>query len=122
MHHNVRMGSTDVMAQLRELGLADAELAARAGLARETVARWRSGAQRPSLDALEELATAAGAQLDVQVVKADPEHIALVGDQLDLDPMERLQALRGVRAWRSCREALRGAATLKGVVCSPPSA
>lgn len=118
------MGSIDVMRQLRESGLADAELAARAGLARETVARWRSGAQRPSLDALEELATAAGAQLDVRVVQADPEHIALVHDQLDLDPTERLQALLGVRAWRSCRDALHGAAALGeiGVLVGPMAA
>jgi transcriptional regulator with XRE-family HTH domain len=118
------MGSIDIMRQLRESGLADAELAARAGLARETVARWRSGVQKPSLDALEELATAAGAQLDVRVVQADPEHIALVHDQLDLDPVERLRALLGVRAWRSCRDALHGAAALGeiGVLVGPVAA
>lgn len=112
------------MRQLRELGLADAELAARTGLARETVARWRSGSQKPSLDALEELATAAGAQLDVRVVQADPEHVALVHDQLDLDPMERLQALLGSRAWRRCRDALRGAAAMGeiGVLVGPVAA
>jgi transcriptional regulator with XRE-family HTH domain len=118
------MGSVDVMRHLRESGLADAELAARAGLARETVARWRSGVQKPSLDALEQLATAAGARLDVRVVQADPEHIALVHDQLDLNPAERVQALLGVRTWRSCRDALHGAATLGeiGVLVGPVAA
>lgn len=109
------VSSIDVMKQLRELGLSDGELAARAGLARETVARWRAGAQKPSLDALEALAAAAGAQLDVRVVPADSEHVALVHDQLDLGPTHRLQALLGERAWRRCRDALRGAAALNGI-------
>src|ERR1700750_632005 len=74
----IAMSSFDVMQQLRAIGLSDGEVAARAGLARETVARWRSGAQKPSLDALEALVSAAGAQLEVRVVPADPEYIALV--------------------------------------------
>jgi transcriptional regulator with XRE-family HTH domain len=112
------------MAQLQVLGLSDAELAARVGVARETITRWRSGAQRPSLDALEELAAAAGAQLDVRVVEADAEYIALVGDQLDLTPTERLQTLLGAEAWYRCRSALSGAAALGeiGVLVGPGAA
>jgi transcriptional regulator with XRE-family HTH domain len=104
------MGSVDVMRQLRRLGLPDGELATRAGLARETVARWRSGAQRPSLDALEKLAAASGAQLEVRLVPADAEHVALVGDQLDLGPTDRLKALlrpRGARTSCMCRDCAR---------------
>jgi transcriptional regulator with XRE-family HTH domain len=108
----VSVSSSDVMQQLRALGLSDGELAARAGLARETVARWRSGTQKPSLDALEALASAAGAQLEVRVVQADPEYIALVGDQVRLGYSERVEALLGHRAWPHCRSALRAAAAL----------
>jgi transcriptional regulator with XRE-family HTH domain len=109
------VSSIDIMGQLQGLGLPDGELAARAGLARETVARWRSGAQKPSLDALELLAAAAGARLEVRVVPADPEHVALVHDQLDIGPSNRLRALLGERAWSRCRHALRGAAALGDV-------
>jgi len=117
------MGSLEVIRQLRGRGLPDAELAARAGLARETLTRWASGTQRPSLDALEKVAAAAGVQLEVRLVEADAEHIALVGDQLDLGPTERLSTLLGAR-WPACRAALRAAAALGelGVVVGPVAA
>jgi transcriptional regulator with XRE-family HTH domain len=112
------------MQQLRAVGLSDGELAARAGVARETVARWRSGAQRPSLDALEALAAVAGARLEVRVVLPDLEYIALVDDQLDQGPTERVCSLLGRRVWSRCRAALRAAAVLGdiGVVLGPVAA
>jgi transcriptional regulator with XRE-family HTH domain len=112
------------MKQLQMLGVSDAELAARVGVARETITRWRSGAQRPSLDALEDLAAVAGAQLDVRLVGADAEHISLARDQRALGPTDRLRTLLGAEAWRRCRSALRGAAALGeiGVLVGPSAA
>lgn len=92
---------------LRHLGLPHGELAQRAGMARETLSRWETGAQRPSLEDLEKVVTAAGARLDVRVVLPEPKLIELVHEQLDIaSPTERLKALLGSR-WPGCRDALR---------------
>jgi transcriptional regulator with XRE-family HTH domain len=92
---------------LRDLGLPHGELAQRAGMARETLSRWETGAQRPSLEDLEKVVTAAGARLDVQVVLPEPKLVELVGEQLDIaSPTERLKAMLG-NHWRGCRDALR---------------
>jgi transcriptional regulator with XRE-family HTH domain len=105
--HNERVRSAEIIAVLRDLGLPHGELAQRAGMARETLSRWETGAQRPSLEDLEKVVTAAGARLDVQVVLPDPKLVELVGEQLDIaSPTERLKAMLGNR-WRGCRDALR---------------
>ncbi len=92
---------------LRARGLSHGELAQRAGMARETLSRWETGAQRPSLEDLEKVVTAAGARLDVRVVLPEPKLIELVHEQLDIAlPTERLKVLLGSR-WPSCRDALR---------------
>lgn len=92
---------------LRDLGLPHGELAQRAGMARETLSRWETGAQRPSLEDLEKVVTAAGARLDVRVVLPESKLIELVHEQLDIvSPTERLKALLGSR-WPGCRDALR---------------
>lgn len=105
--HNEQVGSAEIVAVLRDLGLPHGELAQRAGMARETLSRWETGAQRPSLEDLEKVVTAAGARLDVQVVLPEPKLVALVGEQLDIaSPTERLKAVLGSR-WRGCRDALR---------------
>jgi transcriptional regulator with XRE-family HTH domain len=92
---------------LRDLGLPHGELAQRAGMARETLSRWETGVQRPSLEDLEKVVTAAGARLDVQVVLPESKLIELVHEQLDIvSPTERLKALLGSR-WPGCRDALR---------------
>jgi len=105
--HNGRVRSAEIIAVLRDLGLPHGELAERAGMARETLSRWETGAQRPSLEDLEKVVTAAGARLDVQVVLPEPKHVELVGEQLDIaSPTERLKATLGNR-WRGCRDALR---------------
>jgi transcriptional regulator with XRE-family HTH domain len=64
---------------LRDLGLPHGELAQRADMARETLSRWETGAQRPSLEDLEKVVTAAGARLDVQVVLPEPKLVVVVG-------------------------------------------
>ena len=112
MRHNTGVGSIDIIRQLRGRGLADAELAVRAGLARETLARWASGAQRPSLETLERVAAVAGAQLEVRILEPDAELLALAGDQLELDPVDRLRTLLDDH-WPACRQALETIADLK---------
>ncbi len=68
MYHNTIMESAEVVRALRERGLTQGELARRAGIARETLSRWESGAQHPSLESLDRIAAAAGVRLEVQLV------------------------------------------------------
>ena len=92
---------------LRDLGLPHGELARRAGMARETLSRWETGAQRPSLEDLEKVVAAAGARLDIRIVLPESKLIELVNEQLDIvSPTERLKVLLGSR-WPGCRDALR---------------
>src|SRR4051794_39948554 len=112
MRHNMRVRSIDIIRQLRGRGFADAELAVRAGLARETLARWASGAQSPSLETLERVAAVAGVQLEVRILEPDAELLALAGDQLELDPVDRLRTLLD-DDWLACRQALETVADLK---------
>jgi transcriptional regulator with XRE-family HTH domain len=105
--HCNEVRSAEIIAVMRDSGLPHGELAQRAGMARETLSRWETGAQRPSLEDLEKVVTAAGARLDVQVVLPEPKLVELVGEQLDIaSPTERLKAVLGSR-WRGCRDALR---------------
>ena len=94
-----------------ERGLSHGELAARSGVARETLSRWANGAQRPSLEALEHVVAAAGLQLDVRLLPAEPKLVELVHDQLDLGPTDRLKTLLG-DSWSACRDGLRAAAAV----------
>ena len=68
---------------LRDLGLPHGELARRAGMARETLSRWETGAQRPSLEDLEKVVAAAGARLDIRIVLPESKLIELVNEQLE---------------------------------------
>jgi transcriptional regulator with XRE-family HTH domain len=108
---------------LRGQGLAQDELARRAGVARETLSRWESGAQRPSLESLDRVAAAAGMRLEVQLVLAEPKLVELACEQLDLAPTKRLQALLG-SSWPICRDGLRAAAAVGelGVLVGPVAA
>jgi transcriptional regulator with XRE-family HTH domain len=102
------MDSRAVIRVLREQGLSQGELAARAHVARETLSRWESGAQHPSLESLRRVVAAAGAELDVRVVAADLKLVELARDQLAINPAERLSGLVG-DSWPGCRDALRAA-------------
>ena len=103
--------SAEIIRALEATGISHGELAARAGVARETLSRWATGAQRPSLEALAEVVAAAGSQLDVRLLPAEPKLVALVHEQLDLGPTNRLKALLG-NDWPACRDALRAAAAV----------
>ncbi len=105
------MTSAEIISALRQDGLAQDELARRAGVARETLSRWETGAQHPSLEGLEQVVTAAGFQLQVTLLPADPKLIELVNEQLELGPTNRLKALLGAD-WPACRDALQAAAAI----------
>jgi len=118
------MGASSlVIAALVAEGLSHDELGARMGVARETVSRWARGVNAPSLEALQLAAAAAGRQLEVRLLSADPELVALVHDQLDLGPTNRLKALLADR-WPACRDGLRAAAAVGelGVLIGPVAA
>ncbi len=81
------------------------------GVARETVSRWSTGRNAATLESLQRAATVAGWQLEVSLQPAEPKLIALVHDQLDVGPTERLRLLLGEQ-WPGVRDALRTAAAL----------
>lgn len=123
MCHNADMRSAELVRALRHHGLAQEELARRAGIARETLSRWESGAQHPSLESLDRVAAAAGMRLEVQIVPAEPKLVEMACDQLDLAPTKRLQALL-CSSWPICRDGLRAAAAVGelGVLVGPVAA
>jgi transcriptional regulator with XRE-family HTH domain len=99
----------EVMAEVRRRGVSQAELAARSGIARETLSRWASGAQDPGLAMLARVVAAAGLDLDVRVRPSDERLVKLVFSQRDMGPTDRLKAAVG-DGWPACRSALRLAA------------
>lgn len=103
--------SQEIVQELVGRGMPREELAARLGVARETVSRWSRGTNEPSLETLQHAAAAAGYQLEVRLEPAEPKLIALVEDQLDHGPTGRLQALLG-DDWPAHRDALRAAAAV----------
>jgi transcriptional regulator with XRE-family HTH domain len=118
------MQSADLVKELRAgQGLTQTELARRAGIARETLSRWESGAKHPSLDSLARVAAAAGAHLDVRLTMPEHELVALAEDQLELSPADRLKSLL-LGGWPACRDALCAASIVDslGVLVGPAAA
>jgi transcriptional regulator with XRE-family HTH domain len=115
--------SAQIITELVARGLSRDELAARLGVARETVSRWSTGANAPSLEALQRAAAAAGYELVVELQAAEPKLVELVHDQLDRGPTNRLKVLLG-GDWPACRDALQAAAAIGelGVVLGPVAA
>jgi len=109
MHHTPGMAAADVMRELRRRGFTQVELARRAGVARETLSRWESGVQRPSIEDLERVVAANGGVLELRIVPAEHELAAMIDDEYQLGPSERLRGLLG-RRWPACRAALTAAA------------
>lgn len=79
----------------RTAGMSQAELAARLGRPRSTIARWELGEMQPSYDAVTEAIAACGLQATVELDEPDPSYIYDVGEQLRLSPLERLARLGG---------------------------
>lgn len=104
-------------------GTTQGELAARAGLARETLSRWATGAHDPGIESLRAVVEAAGGLLRLEVEPADRELVELARDQLALAPLDRLRVLLG-DDWPACHAALVAAATLGelGVIVGPVGA
>lgn len=115
--------SQEIVRQLVGDGVTRDELAARLGMARETVSRWSRGRNEPSLEVLQQAAVAAGYQLEVRLEPAELKVVALVCDQLDLGPTDRLRALLG-HDWPAARDALRAAAAVRelGILVGPLAA
>ena len=105
MHHTRGMAAADVMRELRQRGFTQVELARRAGLARETLSRWESGVQRPSIEDLERVVAATGGVLELKIIPAEYELVAMIDEEYQLGPSERLRGLLG-RRWPACRAAL----------------
>lgn len=101
----------EIIGEIVERGLTRQELADRLGVSRETVSRWSTGRNAATLESLQRAAAAAGWQLEVSLLPAEPKLVALVHDQLDLGPTERLRLLLGTD-WPGVRGALRAAAAL----------
>lgn len=75
----------------KRAGLAQADLAARLGTKQPVVARWESGARRPSFDDVVRAVSACGLHLDAIVGEPDPGEDALLREWLELSPAERLR-------------------------------
>ncbi|HWT95640.1 MAG TPA: helix-turn-helix transcriptional regulator [Solirubrobacteraceae bacterium] len=114
--------TAQILQTLAAAGVPQGELAARAGIARETISRWTTGAQRPSLEALTELVRIAGFELEVRLVPAEPKLVELVRERSVLGPTELVSSL--VPDWPACRRALRIAAAVAdlAVVVGPVAA
>lgn len=114
------MRSADLACMARQrAGLTQAELAARSGFSRESIARWESGAREPSLASLSELVSASGLDLSISIAEGDHSLDGLVHDQWDLSPMRRLAKLMPEEQLEEALDALRwlaGAARSETVV------
>jgi transcriptional regulator with XRE-family HTH domain len=74
-------------------GLTQKQLASRSGIPRETIARWETGIQEPSLSTLEDVVAACGLTLTVRITEGDDSLDILVSDQMALSPIDRLGKL-----------------------------
>ena len=72
-----------------QAGLSQRELASRAGTSQATVSAYESGRKSPTLDTLSRLVRAAGLDLRIQVVQADPHDAWLEAYEATLSPEEQ---------------------------------
>ncbi len=88
------MRSRDVVRIARDqAGLTQQQLAARSGRPRETIARWESGVQVPSLEAITALVGSCDLDLVLRLVKRDTTLVERVREQLALPMSKRLRRL-----------------------------
>lgn len=104
--------------------IAQDELAKRAGFSRASLSRWETEVREPSLAELARLARAAGKRLETVVVdEADPEHVELVHELLEMNAHDRMRRLAGDR-WPALCVALDSAAWVSdfAIVIGPVAA
>jgi len=102
------MRTQDVIRIARDrAGLTQQQLAERSGRPRETIVRWESGSQLPSLDAVSALVDRCGLDLVLRLAKRDSTLNDRVGEQLSLSPATRLKRLLSAREAADAKRALR---------------
>jgi len=102
------MRSRDVIRIARDrAGLTQHQLAARSGRPRETIARWESGSQIPSLDAVSAVVAACELDLVLRLTKRDTALLDRVREQIALLPPKRLARLLPVETVRDAKRSLR---------------
>ncbi|MGH2831512.1 MAG: helix-turn-helix domain-containing protein [Solirubrobacteraceae bacterium] len=102
------MRSRDVIRIARDrAGLTQHQLAARSARPRETIARWESGTQIPSLDAVSALVTACELDLVIRLTEQDTTLLDRVREQLVLRPPKRLTRLLPAVTVRDAKRSLR---------------
>lgn len=102
------MRSRDVIRIARDrAGLTQHQLAARSGRPRETIARWESGAQVPSLDAVSALVAECELDLVLRLTEQDTTLLDRVREQLALRPAKRLSRLLPFETVRDAKRSLR---------------
>ena len=80
-------------------GLTQADLAARAGTTQSAIARWESGATRPSLESLRRLIRACGLELRLGLGDRDSVDASQIEGNLALTPAQRLDQLARIVAF-----------------------
>ncbi|MBA3808047.1 MAG: helix-turn-helix transcriptional regulator [Solirubrobacterales bacterium] len=102
------MRSGDVIRIARDrAGLTQQQLASRSGRPRETIARWESGRQAPSLEAVSALVAECGLDLVLRLTENDTTLTDRVREQLGLSPPKRLARLLPRETVREARRSLR---------------
>jgi transcriptional regulator with XRE-family HTH domain len=102
------MRSRDVLRVARDrAGLTQQQLAARSGRPRETIARWESGTQVPSLDAVSALVAHCELDLVLRLTERDTTLLDRVREQLALRPPKRLARLLPAETVRDAKRSLR---------------
>jgi transcriptional regulator with XRE-family HTH domain len=102
------MRTQDVIRIARDrAGLTQQQLAARSGRPRETIARWESGSQVPSLEAVSDLVGECELDLVLRLTTRDTSLAESVAEQLALPPAKRLARLLPADAARDAKRSLR---------------
>jgi transcriptional regulator with XRE-family HTH domain len=108
------MRAQDVIRIARDrAGLTQQQLAARSGRPRETIARWESGSQAPSLEAVSALIHECDLDLILRLTRRDTTLADRVSEQLALPPAKRLARLLAADAVRDAKRSLRWLASIE---------
>jgi len=86
-------GGTLIREARLRAGLSQQALAARLGTYQSVVARWETGASKPTMATVRRAVRAAGFDLSVSLTPIDDDHDRLIGDSLRRSPTERIEDL-----------------------------